>query len=280
MKKITLFLIFAIIYFSVFSQTGYGERTYGNISADSQIYRLISDNVNLRKAPYSKAELVQKLKIGTQLKVISQSDSISTINGFEQNWFEIQVLDKSGKATAVKGFLWGGFIAENIFDSKEDKGVTFLYGISKVTLNEYYEIPYIQVRAILDTVELSKLEFEAVGSLTTSHNLELYDSKGLRNVKNILNLNFSDGFCGGAAGDIVIFWDGAALHYVKTLSGGADAPVFFSEEFIYPTDENGETGKVIFYEEAGEYMDDGNINYNYQRSTKYKWTGCELEKVD
>jgi len=275
--KILLILMFIFSAFLSFSQEEPNLGNYGKISVGDTKY-LLFDKVNLRSDPFTNSEVVKVLPIGSRLKILAMSDSTLLLNGYTHNWFEVSLLDEKNSGTGVKGFLWGGFFAENIYETENDPDVSFLYGLASMKKSEYGEIPVIQVRAILDGKEIAQVSFEAIGSLTTYRNCELLGNKGLRNVNEIIHLNFSDDFCGGAFGDVYIFWDKAILHHARTLRSGADAPVFSDESFVFPQDEGGKPGRIIFNESAGEDGDEGTV-YDYQRSTELIWTGCELKEA-
>jgi len=95
----------------------------------------------------------------------------------------------------------------------------------------------------------------------------------------ILKINFSDGYCAGAFGDVYLFWDGTTLHHVKTLDEGFDAPYSATNRFVFPTDEKGKKGLIINKSESGFYGDDDKFHIeNWERVT-YKWDGSKLVVV-
>lgn len=239
-------------------------------------YYLLYDEVNLRADADVNSDLVEKLPIATKVKIVSIHDSTLTINGYTNNWCEVNILDENNKSSGINGFLWVGFIAEDYEISKEDEGVIFLFGTSGIVEGEYSDKFMMQIRAAKDNEQLAKIEFEAVGSESTNRFFSISDNKGIRNITNILDCNFSDDFCGGAFGNVIIYWDKAVLHYVTTLRSGSDAPYFSERFFIYPDDEEGIKKYIILKEEAGEELYDGTINYELKKETKYFWNGCEL----
>lgn len=255
------------------AQAEINRRSYGNIEIGSSKY-LLFDKANLRKEPATTAAVVQNLPVGSLFKVKAASDRTFKLNGYDHYWYEVALLDKNNKETGVTGFLWGGFFAEDSYKSKNDPGVYFLYGVAKY--NEEEKTLSVQIRAVLDNRELARLNFQALGSLSTGKRCEVMGNKGLRNVTDILHFSFRDEYCGGAFGDVYVFWDKAVLHLAKTLHSGSDAPVFSTESFTFPDDAGGKEGRIIFYEDAGENGDTGKV-YDYQRKTDFIWTGCELQ---
>jgi len=274
--KILNFFLFVFLCTNVFSQYVTEGRTYGKL--DQKQYYLLVDNVNLRQKPTANSSIITKLPIGTEFYLLEITDSVMTINNYSNYWCHVSVVDYI-KKDITDGYIWAGFFAEGLLESKEDEGVKFVWGLSKIDTANWNNV-FIQVRAFKDKTELSKIEFEGVGTITTSNSCEIFGNKGVKNTTNILWFNFSDDFCAGAFGDVYIFWDKVYLHFVKKLRSGADAPVFSSEKFIFPSDKDGKEGKIIFYEDAGEYTDEGEDKYEYQRWTDYNWTGCELKKTN
>lgn len=276
MKNLTLIFLL-LIGLTGWSQIDIDQRNYGKFTVGESRY-LLFDKVNLRNQPYIESEIVKNLPIGSVMKIIAKSDSSLTLNGYMHNWYQVSQVDDNNSETGVKGYLWGGFFAENIYKTANDPEVRFLYGFAKMEKTDWGEVPVLQIRAIMGNIEIAQVSFKAIGSLSTYRNCELLGNKGIRNVNEIIHFNFSDDFCGGAFGDVYIFWDKAILHHARTLHSGADAPVFSDESFVFPEDEGGKKGRIIFNESAGEDGDEGTV-YDYQRKTELIWTGCELKEV-
>lgn len=281
-----LFLLLSTIFFVQFNSFAqddqedyYLKNGYHTFKIGST-QRLLADRVNVRASASTKGEIVANIPIGSKVKILEESSKTLKLNGFDAPWYEVS-FETNGKEQ--KGYVWGGLIAEGYKKSENNDGVTFYYGIASVkskSEGEYsYEEIQIQLRAAKAGKEIDKIEFEAIGSLTTSHNMSNKGSRGLKNVEAILNLSFSDQMCAGADGDVVVFWNDQKLHYVQALHSGSDIPVFASEKFIYPKDKGGKKDRVIFAEEAGEYGENADdVTYNYQRKTEYIWTGTKLKK--
>jgi hypothetical protein len=126
-----IILIFFLFNLRGLSQSDLNFNNYGEIDIGSVQY-LLPDNVNLRNEPFSNSKIVKILPIGSTVKVLSKTDSVSTINGYKHIWYKVVVLDALKKETDVKGCLWGGFFAFGILKASNDPGVVFLYGISKI----------------------------------------------------------------------------------------------------------------------------------------------------
>lgn len=269
----------------------------GSNVAPGQIRYLLFDDVNLRTEPDTNSEIIKKLSIGSSVKIISETTDTFRLSGVVHYWYEVEVANKDINRSEVKGYLWGGFFAKQRLESKNDPGVIFLYGVARIEIEDWgkYEdifgevmgvgpedwgkVPVYQIRAVGNGEELARLEFKGIGSISTDVSCKLLDNRGVRNVNKILHFNFDSSVCGGAFGNVYVFWDKAVLHFVKSLIEGADAPVFTENYLIFPKDKNGKEGIVIWYKAEGEANDDGTITYEYQRNIKLMWTGCELKKI-
>jgi hypothetical protein len=159
-------------------------------------------------------------------------------------------------------------------------------GISKVEKQPYWDKPFIQVRVVKNNTQLAKIEFETVGTLSTACNMIVYGNRGISTIKNVIKFHFSEDFCGGANGDVYLFWDGKQLYHVETLQYGTDVPVFSRQYLYFPDDEEGIAGKILFYSVAGEYVDEDvegsedGIIYEYKIQVLYEWNGKELIEVE
>jgi len=244
---------------------------------ENKSYYLLFDNTNLRNQPGLKSDVVQLLKLGTELKIDGKTTDTYTQNGITHYWYSVTVLDNTGKETPTKGYIWGGFLAEFMVESKDDPGIKFVFGLAKVTKKDDFPTTFYQIRVYKDNMELAKHEFQGVGSTSTSRTIDIFGNKGVKNITNILQITFSDGFCAGAFGDIFFFWDKAILHYVNTLYSGFDAPFFSEDKYTFPEDEGGKPNVIIFSSESGEHVDENKINYEKQEKKTMFWTGTELK---
>jgi len=102
-------------------------------------------------------------------------------------------------------------------------------------------------------------------------------NKGLRSIREVIEVAFSDGYCGGVSANATIFWDGIKLHYVQLLSNGFSQKTFANKFFIYPKDPNGKSQTVILRDEAGEFGENKHPIYSHQIDYPYIWNGEQLQ---
>lgn len=258
MRSIYLLFVFALVSVSCFAQ-------------ESSHY-LLADNVNVRSAPELNSSVVTKLALGTELEILSLDYDNLTIKGFEAPWAWIS-FNLDGELT--KGYLWSGFITDTKTELPNSDDIFLLYGISQVKKLEYYNELVYQARLVKGGEELARLEFIGIGSEGTYRSVNIKDDCGLKNIENVINLHFSDDVCGGAFGQVIVFWDGSELHHVMRQIEGADAPYWSSEYFIYPSDSNGISNQLILVNEEGGEDEEGQEELN-RTERIYSWNGKEL----
>lgn len=257
-------------YYSSFSQ-------FENECTDKTALPLLADKVNIRQTASSKGEIVATLPIGTMVTLKSKSDKNHSMNGHTAPWYEVS-FSKDGKQ--LSGYVWGGLISEGFNSEINQSGdVKFVYGIEKVGKSKegMWDVS-IQLRAYKDGKELDKITFDSPSYLTSFNQLTVFNDKGIKGIKNVLQCSFSGEACGVPSGDVYVFWNGTELQYVTTTNSFSDAPVFADETLIFPTDIDGKAGKIILKSESGEYVEGKDEPEYDSRETKiFTWTGTALK---
>ena len=194
---------------------------------------LLADEVNLRDCASKDCEKIAVLSIGSKLTLLERSEAIETINGIRSNWYKVD----SGQA---KGWVWGGLIATYSFGSYMDPTIKFVAGLEKKTEEGYY----CQIRAIRDEEEVSRISIKSF-----AHEIgwiKNIGKMGMENIDDVIHIEIPCvGGCGCTAGNVVVFWDGAKLHFVDNLMGTADGNYSEYVDFIYPADMEGRKGILI-----------------------------------
>jgi hypothetical protein len=92
---------------------------------------------------------------------------------------------------------------------------------------------------------------------TSAFSLDVFDDRGVEGIDHILYVNYYAEACGVNGGGVYLFYDGEQLAEAMDISSVADGGVFwFSEDLIFPDDEKGEEGYIIYEREHGESMDE------------------------
>ena len=244
-----------------------------------EYYFLLADNVNLRVAPDTKSDLITKIPIGTELKILEKSDETLLLSGIRAPWYKVAFY-KEG--VAKSGFLWGGFIALDRLVSATDEGTSFLIGIEKSITNmeegqtkKFYTF---QIRACRNGKELSKLNIEGCQNIVYPTTSAISDGKGVSGVKNILEFGFKPEIEGPLLLNHIIFWDAAQLHLVQSFENIQKMTSVFSNQFIYPSDEDGQNDVLIHRSTFYQLNENSGIFENRQNQDleAYTWDGKNL----
>ncbi len=278
--KNLLFLFLMLLAHSLIAQTRQeGNQSYHQFEKDAVCY-LIADKVNVRSEPSTKGAVLVNIPIGTELTILEQSSEKMRIKGFKTNWYKVQFQQNGNTQT---GYIWGGLIAEGWVTSATDKKVRIMYGIAsyKAEEKEYYTNYDIslQVRACKNNKELSKIEIKGDGGLSIYHWIENFGNKGLSSIDDIIEIGVSQQMCAGINAYNVIFWDGKDLKFAEQLRPGGDAPMFASDELIFPNDKGGVKGKIIRDQQVGELTDEGKEIIESHSRIAYEWTGNKLKQT-
>ncbi len=274
MKNLAILFCIVVPFLTLAQSTGYHQFQQGNT------YYLLGDNINVRSEASTSSEIIATLPIMKEITFERWNTSTLTIGGYTTKWAKISFKHPT-KKKKMTGYIWGGFIAEKVVKSIADPTISFVYGVSKLKQNQYnHHVVMLQVRVIKDGKEIYKTTFEAIGpEHHINHNASSLGSPGLTGILDVLEFDFSQDMCGGAFGQIVLFWDGIKLHYVKLLRDGADAPMYWEESLIYPSNKGGKKDRIIFKSEEGGENDKGQT-YSDVHMSEYYWTGTKLEKIN
>lgn len=271
-------LLFILLFFQTTSFAQ--DYTFGSLYRtldEGKTYYILKDQSKVHTAPFITATTVAILSVSTAITVEERMDEIVKINGFRTNWYRVS-FDNNG--IREEGFVWGGNIAVGAFRGIENPKLLFLYGIDNIELVQRGDYLDQSIKLQLNVSELGVLKdqlfIEAIGTLYTNTQGQALGNKGLKNVQEVIEIAFSDGYCGGVSAATTVFWDGQKLHYVDLLSNGFSSEYFINKYFIYPTDKNGTEGKIILREEEGNYDSNKIPTYTNQKEYTFEWNGVKL----
>ena len=257
--------------------------TSGEFEVGSSYFTLVSD-ANLREQANTQARVLGKLPIGTMVTIESVSTDSLTLKGVKMPWLKVQVYTKN--AGTLQGFIWGGFLALASIQAPNDPylitdGVLFLTGIA--AYEPAQERVTMQVRLAKEGVELAKTEFTTQGNLFYYPNFSIR-FEPLKNVKAILNVDYSFPACGYPSGNNMLFWlEDNSLTKVLETTSISDGGVFYdSEECLFPSDKGGIAEHIMVVKDMAEMeeTEQGELKYTKHefKITLYKWTGQKLVK--
>lgn len=257
MKK--LLFIFLLI-----SQTGVGQETkYISENYEFQngeLAYLFGNDVKLRDQPSTESNVISLLKIGERIEILEKTNSTMLFEGLESPWYKIKFNDKIG-------FVLGSLIS---LDRAMVGNSTFLISLKKEGQQLFLKTRVLEKDAAFKE-NISELRTEQF-SVNASGN------KGLENIKNIFKIHYLAESCGIDGGGIYLFYDGHSLIKAMDYSQVADADLYwFIEEYIFPTDEDGMKGKIIYKSDMGENKD-YETEWIETKSTKrvLEWNGKNI----
>jgi hypothetical protein len=156
-KKMMKIILISVLLLVI---TAYAEDAGAESSSDNYVF---GDVVNLRSEPSIDAEPIARLKIGTKIEIISETEVIYTQNKLSYNWFKIKA-DIDGKE--VSGYIWGGLIARKAivddFDGDQSDEILLL-GIAN---GSDYSTKTAEMRLVKDGKIKSSVKLDLVDDYT------------------------------------------------------------------------------------------------------------------
>jgi len=234
---------------------------------------LLADQVALRSKPSLSGEILSRLEIGSRLFLIERSDEMMVQNGIKSHWYKVVVNEKTG-------WVWGGLIAMQSFDSSTDASLKFVAGYEKSRYNaerERYDCQY-QVRAISEHRQLDKIVFNATDGVDSGENL---GKKGLENLEDILKFKTICGDYDCLMETVYLFWSDQKFHKVfklfETIDEGQEG-IHNNETLSFPSDSDGISGMITQISKELEFIGDNEETEIYLNTTKdfFKWDGTKI----
>ena len=257
MNKIIIFLLL-ITNFSFSQETKY-HNPYLDLK-NGEYYYLFGNDVKFRILPDTNSEVIQLLKIGTEIQIIEKSSEILNYNGIESPFYKIKYNDKTG-------YILGGLIS---LEKRNFNNSKYLFTYKKNDDNFSVIIRHINEKSEL-TESVSEL-------ITHEFSIDIFDNKGIEGVENILFINYLAEACGIDGGGIFFFQTENELKKVFEITQVSDAGVYWlSENLIFPTDEKGIKGKIVYEKELGEYKDEETNWFEITKvSRELEWEDGEI----
>lgn len=266
-----VFFIIILLQTTLTAQNDYTFNSlYRSFEEGKSFYVLKESSIHV--APFITATVLGNVFTGTVVRVEERMDEVFKIQGFRTNWYRV-TFDNKGQLE--EGYLWGGNIAVGAFYAQDNAKTLFLYGVDHIGLVDRgsYTEEGIQLGLyVLENMEVQDhLVFEAMGTLYTKTQGKAFGNKGLNAIKEIIEVAFSDGYCGGVAATTTIFWDGQELHYVNLLSNGFSTKTFANRFYIYPQEHLEKEQIIILRKETGTFDENKYPVYNNRVDQRYIW---------
>lgn len=200
---------------------------------------IFGNRVVLRDGPSKESPSMDTLDAGMEIKIIDKTESYGNYGGVEWPWYKV----KAGKKT---GYILSGLISFN--------NVACTKGIYLVSMRKTEDKAYARYRYLKNDGNVLEGETELETWMFTA---EVKDDPGLETIDDVLYISYFADACGVNGGGIYLFNDGEKLIEAIRLNSVSEAGLFWHhEKLIFPNDEEGVSGRIIFERESGQYMDE------------------------
>lgn len=258
MKKTTLvlFLIYQIVYSQ--SNTRYISKFFE--FKPNQTEYLFADNVKLRDAPTLNSNVIELLKINTPLKIVEKTDKTLNYENIKSYWYKVSINNKIG-------YVLGALISVDNFSTINEN---FKFQIQSNSENE----TFLKVRIVTKN-DVKEHKYKLIGD---GFSLVFKDGQGLKNLDNMIIVNYLAEACGVENGESYIFWNNNKLYHIADLSSMVDGDAYhYRDYFIFPKNEDGVKGKIVHVSEVDTLEDEST---NWRKSTmetrELVWDGEKL----
>ncbi len=204
-----------------------------------QIVYLFGDHVQLREAPTTESKVLKTLPIGMHLVIQEKHENSWRYKGVDHHFYKV---DYKG----TEGYILGGLLA---LEKMTINKVVHLFGRIKIGNEDYLLIRTLKGDGSF-TEKSTKLS-------SGQFHLTSLGTKGLPTIEGVVFVDYVAEACGIEGGGIYLFQQEGQLHQVARLSQVSEAGAYYLwEEFIFPEDEHGVVGKILYKKEVGEYFDE------------------------
>lgn len=229
------------------------------------IYYLFGHEVAFRTEPDKKSQVIDILKIGDEIIVLEKSEKSVDYYGIESFYYKVNYNKKIG-------YILGSLIS---LEKKEIYNSKYFFTYGKDEEKFYLIIRHLNEQLIIKEIvaELATIEFS----------IDIYKGKGIKEIDNIIFINYLAEACGVDGGGIYFFQTGNELKKVFEIIQVTDAGVYWIfENLIFPTDEKGVKGKIVYEKEIGDYKDEETNWIEISKvSRELEWKNGEiLPKLD
>lgn len=249
------------------------KRIYSGEFEKNAVTYIFGENTNVRKSSKIEAgNIAARLEAGSKVKILSKGPE-HTIDGFTQNWYEIEY-EAAGKTGT--GFVWGGFLAMAFaFTGGEEKrgGGIALAGIKKYSPKDGFTG---ELRICENGKIISRAEFiphnmaggEKQSAYSYGVSASIAGPAGLAGVKNIIKVSCAYEACGYPNGSSYFAWDGKKIKYITKDEYISEAGCFhYEKKVIFPEEKGGEKGRIVVEENSSEF-DEAKNDYFLKSSKK------------
>lgn len=244
--------------------------------AEGQLAWTLYQETKVYWAPDTQAVLYAVLPVGTAVTILERLDEAEKRKGFFTNWYRAAYQDQ-------EIFVWGGDLALSKQQSTIG-GLTILYGLEQIRMVERGTYQEPQLELVIVACEQGKwidsVHIMALGTLYTQTNIKLRGDQGLAGIQELVEIAFSDGYCGGVAATATVLWNGQNWKKLPILSQGFGDNHFSNAYYQYPHEHQIGSNIIELHQEEGYYNQEQQPIYIQQKIQLYEWTGIRLLSVE
>lgn len=259
------FLVFFSFLCLTFGYAQEKEITYiYDVLKTNKTYALFGDKVKLRTEPNTTSEVVTLLRIGDKVTILKKTDQFLETSTSKTAWYEVNY---NGKI----GFIAGQFIAT----AHKKSGNQHFYFRKTLTDNAFGNV---DIRIMFNGATKTYTE-TSVKLLDNNIGITFSSSHDLKNVVQIVEVNYYGDSCGAENGTTVLFLkDNYELVKVADLSLIGDGGIYgLIEKFTYAFDEDNGQPIIIFTKEEEEEIDQDKRWFETKSMKRiYEWNGEKL----
>lgn len=257
-------------------QVDYTADSPYRVHTEGELVWTLGPNARVYWGPDTQATLHATLPINTPLQLLERLDETEKRQGFRTNWYRVQYQGQDV-------FIWGGDLALAKIESPTT-ALTITYGLQKIRTiqRSNYQEPQLELALVgsnkgqlVDSIHLA-----AIGTLYTQTQVQLRGAQGLAGVQEVIEIAFSDGYCGGVAATTTLVWDGENWHELGVLSQGFGDNHFSNAYYSYPQDHQKGSNIIELHHEEGYYTTQKQPIYTLQETKVYEWTGAQLLLIE
>ncbi|RYC51821.1 SH3 domain-containing protein [Flagellimonas olearia] len=232
----TTLLVCIFAFSSIFSQHNPEQAGFGEFQPGQQVY-VFGNEVQLRTAPDTSSDVLQKLKIGEWVKIIEKTPNSWPYNGFESPFYKV-------KYNEMTGYILGGLLS---IQRKTLKGTHYYFALSKQGNTVFLNIRHVQDGTYWE---------KKTRLVHTDFKITVLGDKGVPNLDGILFVDYLSNTEDRENGGIYLFPHNHMLTEVVQLSQVSEAGNYYhSENLIFPDDHGGIPDKIFYKKEQGKNLD-------------------------
>ncbi|PRX56033.1 SH3 domain-containing protein [Flagellimonas meridianipacifica] len=239
--KANFYIIALIVLFACYFSFGQDNLNSTKINHDFEVGEhvfVFGNNVKLRSSPKIESEVLKLLKIGEWIKIVEKTKFSWPYRGYDSPFYKV-------KYDTTEGYILGGLLAVK---KKTIAGNDYYFAFSKEE-----ERSYLNIRHIVK----GKYSEQKIPLAHTNLSIQTIGNRGIYDLDDILYVDYHSEACGTEGGGIYFFAQGNELYKVGQFSQISDADAFHQfEKLIFPKDENGIPGIILFNKEKREVLDE------------------------